>query len=210
MSPVIFTPDNEPYLGSTLLLHFDQMIVSCLEQNAQTAKNSHNIKLTDSQKMACQVIPQAISIALSIRELIRQGYLFGAYVLVRSLVERAMILFYLQYFPEEIVHWNNGWKQGEAPGLSAMIDRIIKNAADAPKARASDMLKGMNSLLHAKPDSGYYNLVSLEDSRVGFAASKILNRPELCDELCADVLPTLTLIYGIMPAYFQEEKLKQP
>lgn len=66
-----------------------------MEQNALTAKKSHDIDLTDHQKMACQVISQALSITLSIRELIRQGYLFGAYVLLRSLVERSMILFYL-------------------------------------------------------------------------------------------------------------------
>jgi hypothetical protein len=34
--------------------------------------------------------PQGISLALSIRELIRQGYLFAALVLVRPLIERAV------------------------------------------------------------------------------------------------------------------------
>jgi hypothetical protein len=48
--PVVFTPDNEPYIGRFML--------------------------TDHQNMACQVIAQAISIALSISELIRRGYLF--------------------------------------------------------------------------------------------------------------------------------------
>lgn len=100
--PVVFTPDNEPYLGRTLLYHFDQIISSAMEQNAATAPKSHGRTLTDHQRMACQVIPQALSIALSIRELIRQGYLFGAHVLVRALVERAAILLYLNLYPEEI------------------------------------------------------------------------------------------------------------
>jgi hypothetical protein len=39
---------------------------------------------------------------LSIRELIRQGYLFGAMVLVRPLAERTAILLYLQRKPAEI------------------------------------------------------------------------------------------------------------
>lgn len=203
MPPVIFTPDNEPYLGRTLLFHFDQIISASMEQSTLTAKKSHNIELTDHQKMACQVISQALSITLSIRELIRQGYLFGAYVLLRSLVERSMILFYLFYYPEDIVHWNNGWQQRDAPGLSTMIDKISKKGADAPKCRGSDMLKSMNSLLHAKPDSAYYSTVPLDDFRVGFAASKILNRPELCDNLCADVIPMLVMIQGMMVAYFQ-------
>ena len=59
--PVVFTPDNEPYLGQTLLFHFDQLISSVMEQNAATAPKSHDLELTDHQKMACQVIPQALS-----------------------------------------------------------------------------------------------------------------------------------------------------
>jgi hypothetical protein len=102
MMPVIFTPDNEPYLGRKLLFHFDQLISSAMEQNAVTAPTSHGRTLTDHQRMACQVIAQALSITLSIRELIRQGYLFGAHVLFRALIERAAILLYLHLLPEEI------------------------------------------------------------------------------------------------------------
>ncbi len=177
-----------------------------MEQNSLTSKKSHDIELTDHQQMACQIISQALGIALSIRELIRQGYLFGAYVLVRSLFERAMILFYLYYYPEDIIHWKNGWQQRDAPGLSAMIDKVSKKGADAPKGRGSDMLKSMNSILHAKPDSAYYNLVHLDDFRGGFSPSKILNRPELCDDLCADVIPMLAMIQGMMAAYFQSNE----
>jgi hypothetical protein len=72
--PVVFTPDNEPYLGRDLLFHFDQIISSAIEQNAFTASTSHGRALTDHQGMACQVIPQAISITLSIRELMVDGF----------------------------------------------------------------------------------------------------------------------------------------
>jgi hypothetical protein len=122
--PVVFTPDNEPYLGRNLLFHFDQIVSSAMEQNAATAPQSHGRVLTDQQRMACQVIPQALSIMLSIRELIRQGYLFGAHVLVRPLVERAAILLYLHLHPEDIEKWNRGWHVGDAPGLAKMFDAI--------------------------------------------------------------------------------------
>lgn len=65
--PVVFTPGNEPYLGSSLLSAFDQLICSVMEQNAIAAPASHQLVLTDAQKMARQVIAQALSIALSIR-----------------------------------------------------------------------------------------------------------------------------------------------
>ncbi len=47
--PVVFTPDNEPYLGRNLLLHFDQIISSAMEQNAVTAPTSHGRQLADEQ-----------------------------------------------------------------------------------------------------------------------------------------------------------------
>ena len=89
--PAVFTPANEPYLGRQSVYHFDQVIVSCLEANARVAAytHAHAHQLSDLQKAACQIIPQGINLALSIRELVRQGYLFAAVVLMRPLIERA-------------------------------------------------------------------------------------------------------------------------
>jgi len=202
--PVIFTPENEPYIGRELLFHFDQIISATLEQNAQFAPSSHVQALSDNQKMASQVIAQAISIALSIRELIRQGYLFGAHVLKRGLVERQVILLYLHLFPEDIEKWNRGWHSGDAPGLAKMMDAIQEKWQRDAAVRGRDLTKAMNSLLHAKPDSAPWNLVPLEGNRIGHAVSKILNRPELCDDLCADVIPCLAIVQAMMAAYFPD------
>lgn len=200
--PIVFTPDNEPYLGRTLLLHFDQIICSAMEQNASTAPTSYGKPLSDQQHMACQVIAQALSITLSIRELIRQGYLFGAHVLLRSLVERATILLYLQVFPEKIEIWNQGWRQKDAPGLAKMFDDIQSKWEHGPACHGWEATKEMNSLLHSKPDSAPWNLVYLGEGKIGHAVSKILNRPELCDDLCANVIPWLAVVQAMMVAYF--------
>ncbi len=119
--PVVFTPDNEPYLGRKLLFAFDQLISSTMEQNAATAPTTHGRALSDRQRMACQVIPQSLSIALSIRELIRQGYLFGAHVLVRALVERATILLYLHFYPRGY----RALKPGLAPARRAGLGKDV-------------------------------------------------------------------------------------
>lgn len=79
----VFTPDNEPYLGRESVFHFDQVILSCMEANAEISTFTHANKLSSLQKAACQIIPQGINLALSIRELVRQGYLFAAAVLMR-------------------------------------------------------------------------------------------------------------------------------
>ncbi|MBN2148390.1 MAG: hypothetical protein JW726_13460 [Anaerolineales bacterium] len=203
--PIVFTPDNEPYLGRNLLFHLDQIISSAMEQNSVAAPTSHGASLTDHQHAACLLISQALSITLSIRELIRQGYLFGAHVLVRALVERAAILLYLHLYPEKIECWNRGWNQKEAPSLAKMFHAIQEKWNKTPSVSGRDMTASMNSLLHAKPDSAPWNLISLGENRVGHAVSKILNRPDLCDDLCANVIPWIAIVQGMMAAYFPQK-----
>src|SRR5581483_3399139 len=176
-----------PYLGRELLFHFDNLISACLEQNALIAPKTHLMTLSDAQRMACIVIPQAISIALSIRELIRQGYLFGASVLVRPLVERATILLYLKARPEEIQKWNRGWRAHEdkAPSLASMFKAIQEGLGRKDSVEGFLLTDSMNSLLHGRPDSGFANLISMDNGRAGYAVSKIFNRPDLCDEICS-------------------------
>ena len=87
----IYTPDNEPYLGRVSVFGFDNQISFTLYVNGFIAgyTRAHHSELSPLQTAAAQIIPQGISLALSVRELIRQGYLFGALVLVRPLIERA-------------------------------------------------------------------------------------------------------------------------
>jgi len=205
---VVFTPDNEPYLGRTLLLGFDQLICSVMEQNSNIAPTSHKRILTDNQRMACQVVAQAISIALSIRELIRQGYLFGGHVLLRALAERSAILLYLHYYPTEIDKWNHGWEHNEAPSLAKMFEKIQAKQQPGSPICGGDLTAPMNSLLHSKPDSAPWNLIQLKGGGFGHAVSKILDRPELCDKLCANAIPWLVVVQVMMVAYFADESAK--
>lgn len=202
--PIVFTPDNEPYLGRNLLFHFDQIIRSVMDRNTATALASHGRTLSEHQVAACQLIPQAMSIMLSIRELIRQGYLFGGHVLLRAMIERSAILLYLHLYPEQIECWKRGWQQKEAPGLAKMLDDIQKSLNHNPRVAGRDLTAHMNSLLHAKPDSAPWNLVSIGDNRVGHAVSKILNRPDLCDELCVKAIPWGVVVLAMMGTYFSE------
>ena len=203
--PVIYTPDNEPYLGRKLLFHFDQIISSAMEQNANAALTSQGKSLSDQQKMACTIIPQAVSLMLSIRELIRQGYLFGAKVMIRSLVERTTILLYIYHYPEEIEKWNRGWQYRDAPNLAKMFEKINEKNSKPFNVKGYELTAGMNSILHAKPDSAYLNLVKTDTGSIGFASSKILNNPNLCDGICADIIPWIAVVQGMMTYYFPKD-----
>lgn len=206
---VVFTPSDEPYLGRALLFHYDQMISCCLKVNADVAPLSHKRDLSSSQKMACQVISQSISLALSIRELIRQGYLFGAHVLKRSLIERVMILLYLHYFPDKIGLWGDGWNHRAAPSLAKMFEEINSKEESGLKVKGHVLTAPLNSLVHGTPDSAAWNSIIMSDGKFGSAPSKMLSSPALCDELCADILPWLTIIPAMMCAYFPDNNAKK-
>ncbi len=202
--PIIFTPDNEPYLGRELLYQFDQIITSCLKINENVARLTHNIKFSDHQNAASILIPQSISLILSLRELIRQGYLLGAKTLVRPIIERGAILLYLHLIPSEIILWNEGWIYGKAPGLVTMMKKIVGSIDSQKEFDFKNITADFNAIIHGAPDSALYSTVPMSDGRPGFTSSKSLNVPELCDSICADIIPWITIIQSMMIAYFPE------
>jgi hypothetical protein len=94
----------------------------------------------------------------------------------------------------------------DAPGLAKMFDEIQTKGQRIPAVPGRDLTMAMNSLLHGKPDSAPWNFVSLGENRVGHAVSKILNRPELCDDLCANLIPWLAVVQAMMTAYFPNDE----
>jgi hypothetical protein len=158
-----FTPDDEPYLGRQALLAFDQLIVACLGSNALVAPRTHKIRKDDLQWAACQLIPAGISLALSIRELVRQGYLYGALVLLRPLTERAVTILYLQRFPDKVGIWTDGWTHRKRPSLAQMFNEI--GASKFPNC-GPEITRLLNSLTHGDPESAMWNLVSTGEGSV--------------------------------------------
>lgn len=206
-TPLIYTPDNEPYLGRASVRVFDEIIQSCMKVNSLVAPHTHQIKLTDLQLAACQIIPAAISLSLSIRELVRQGYLYGALVLMRPLVERTMIILYLHSFPDAVGIWKKGWPYGERPTLSAMFNRI---GADRFPSRGPEITRSLNSLTHGDPASAMWNLVETREGEIGHGVSKILDRPDLCDHVCGDAIAWIAVLVGMMHAVFPGAFSSQP
>jgi hypothetical protein len=178
----VFTPGNEPYLGRESVHQFDVTIVSALRENAEiaacTQKNSGS--LTELQFAACQIVPQGINLALSIRELVRQGYLFAAIVLMRSLIERAAMISYLDMHREQVALWKNGWLYRERPSLATMLDAMAgQNAVEA-----KEICDLFNHITHGDPTGASWNLVELDSGGLGYSVGKVLNNPQLCDFIC--------------------------
>lgn len=204
------TPANEPYIGRESLFHYDEMLILCFDTlkviPTLSTKNSKEIEaLTEDQKMAIQVINQSLNLAASIRELIRQGYLFGALVLERSFVERMMILLYLYENPDEIKVWNAGWrvdrsldKSLRAPNLTTMINKV-------GKGKFKGITDSYNDLVHGKPASLMHGLIIGEDE-FSVSPSKTNNNTHDCDRLCFTIVPLLFVLLSMIEHYFPKDK----
>ncbi len=204
--PVVFTPENEPYLGRPSVYWFDKIIVWAMSGNEGIASytHSHRDSLTDLQRAACQIIPQGINIALSMRELLRQAYLFAALVLMRPLIERAAVISYLYLNPNAVALWEDGWKYRERPSLARMMHAMSGNV-DFDEAK--NICQAHNHIVHGDPIGSYYNLIKLGDGRIGYASGKILDNPELCDGIAMEAQCYLIVLASRMSAVFPDVEI---
>ena len=202
----VYLPSDEPYLGRESVHHFDQVIISCLEANSEIAAYTHTIDLSPLQKAACQIIPQGINLALTIRELIRQGYLFGALVLMRPLIERAAIISYLYKYPDKVTVWEEGWKFGKRPSLSEMLDTM---GGKADITTAKQICETFGHIVHGDPVASQWNLIKLDSGRLGYSVGKLINDSELCDFICFQSYCYLIVTMGMMAGCFPDAKTSQ-
>lgn len=205
--PVTFTPDNEPYLGLQSLYVFDVLIKSALELSGSVAARTRREELTRLQKSATQIIPQGINLALSIRELLRQGYIFSAAVLLRSLVERAAIISYLWRVPEALKLWEDGWRYKARPNLVEML-RMGDPKKDLDAARK--VCRTLDHLVHGDPMGADFNLISLGEQGLGYAVGRVTDHPELCDFVCDQAISWLSVLCAMMGACFPETTSSRP
>ena len=174
----VYLPHNEPYLGRARLLAFDQAIPEAMLSNAEVAKRTFGSTLTPLQTAATEIIPQGVSIALSIRELIRQAYLYSATILVRPLVERTGTISYLRDNPDATEAWRNGWPRKSQPSFSDLLACLHPGSADSHQESLRTM---MHKLVHSDPEGSAYNMFRRDDGTLIFPSGKIIDQPVMCD-----------------------------
>jgi len=202
MRPPVFLPHNEPYLGHPTLLEFDRAIPPALEINARLAQGTFNRQLSPVQQAAAQLVPQAVSIALSIRELIRQGYLFSAGLLLRPLIERVGTVEYLRVHPEAVEAWHAGWPRREQPCLQELLEATSQaESADPSELKAFGNM--LHKLIHPDPTGGLWNMIIHENGRPAFSSGKIFEDSELCDFVSVPACRFLALAMCIAENIFE-------
>jgi hypothetical protein len=183
--PSVYLPSNEPYLGRITLFKFDLEIVEALKVNRELADASFKAGRSQLQDAAAEIIPQIVSIVLSMRELLRQGYLFSAVVLMRPTLERLALVIYLRDFPDKVTAWHNGWPRKDQPSFDSLISHLIP--AINSKLNASQkkqLLSRLHKVVHPDPYAAFWNRTE-RDGKAAFASGKLLDSPKTCD-FCAE------------------------
>lgn len=193
----IFTPDNEPYLGRQLLVLFDRTITKSMAVHRQLGVRTFATDLTAIQIAAVEIIPQGISIALSMRELIRQAYLFSAGILMRPLIERTGMIYHLHGNAAAIEAWNNGWPRKSQPTFDNLLDLVMGQGSDEEREAAKTVL---HKLVHSDPRSASFNATVRSDGLLASASGKELNEPMKADTIsalatnCLDKLTNISIV----------------
>ncbi len=157
-----------------------------MEKNAKIGPWTHGRNLTPLQSAATELLPHGFSIALSIRELVRQGYLISAEILLRPLIERAAVISYLCETPSALPLWEAGWPHKSRPPLYKMLAAIrqTKGSEQENEDIAKQITQHFNAIVHADPQGAATQSINLGQSRRGYSASKSLDDPEKCDDIC--------------------------
>jgi hypothetical protein len=180
----VYLPHNEPYLGRAALLLLDKELPSALRENLAVAKHTFEIDKSPLQTAACELIPQSISIALSVRELLRQGYLFSAVILLRPMLERLALIVFLRDNPDAVVAWHKGWERRSQPSFTTLMDNLVKvNAGVSTNADRKQFSAMLHKVVHPDPAAAVWNMTE-QDGRPAFASGKLIDAPEACD-FCA-------------------------
>lgn len=180
-SPV-FLPENEPYLGRPLLTLFDQTISKSMTVHRRLASRTYATDLTPLQIAATEIVPQGVSIALSMRELIRQAYLYSAGILMRPLVERTGTICYLQANPSALLAWTCGWPRRSQPAFQDLLDLVMPSDSEEERESTRELL---HKLVHSDPKSAAFNATTRSDGLRASAAGKELAEPVKADAISA-------------------------
>jgi hypothetical protein len=191
--PVIFTPDNEPYLGLPGVFHFDQIIGALVKQQVTIASWTRTHTLSPLQEAASELVPGACSLFLSIRELVRQAYLYPAMVLLRPLVERVGTLTYLIENPQGLPAWRGGWQHGSRPGFSTLLRSLQGPDPASSGPDLGDIARRYHGLVHGGPDTAQASLVIFPEGAAGFVTGKDIHSPERANSVCFEAA-----MYGVV------------
>ncbi|MEM6682835.1 MAG: DUF5677 domain-containing protein [Pseudomonadota bacterium] len=209
---IIYTPEDEPYLGMLEIKVLDDLIVNMVGELKRAKPFTESDQISAHQKAAILLIPSAVSLCLSVRELIRQAYLHGALTLLRPILERTITIQYLRLNPEALVIWENGWEYLARPKLYEMTESLFAGRLDDELRELLSkhdvsihqvLTKEGNDMVHGGIDSLLKN-VSLGEKGLVSSHGKVLKRPDLAKKAALECTAWLTILMVESSAAFPE------
>lgn len=176
----VYVPHNEPYLGAKRCLPSIKLFRAPWQVHTEIGSKTFSANLSPLQRCAAEIIPHGISISLSIRELLRQAYLFSAAVLMRPLVERTGLMQHLVAHPNSVDAWHAGWPRKSQPSFDKLFMLVMP---DAPAQHQEQIVSLMHKLVHTDPKSALFNMFKRPDGSMAFASGKILSRPDSAETI---------------------------
>jgi hypothetical protein len=190
---IFFTPDNEPYLGTGPLQRFDEALVSAFATCRTLAPLTRESELQQIERAVVDLVPTSISIAASIRELIRQAYLPAAKILLRPLIERTAVVDYVVNQPGGIELWCDGWDYRKRPKLEElMVSMSGRNGFDRDMIRY--IVDDFNSVVHAEPAGSRKFISNDPTGRPIYSPSRTLGANLLAGEISLAAFMALTFL----------------
>lgn len=211
---LILTPDNEPYLGLQELLTLDHVIIATMNEMSRAKKYTYLQDISSYQKAAILIIPSGVSLTLSVRELIRQGYLHGALTLIWPIIERTITIKYLRKHPEALDEWEQGWKYSKRPKLKDMISALYSDLIDGETAALMSengwslhtaLTSEGNDIVHGGSSSLQLN-INLSSEGFVTTPGRVIDRPDLARKASLECSSWLCLLLAEICVAFPENR----
>ncbi|HEX5183934.1 MAG TPA: hypothetical protein VFW19_12385 [Allosphingosinicella sp.] len=127
-------------------------------------------------------MPTSISIAASIRELVRQAYLTGAKILLRPLIERTAVVDYIVNQPDGPDLWARGWERGKRPHLRTLLT-LMSGQDGADDEIIKSIIDDFHSVVHAEPAGSCKFLAPSPDGTLAYSARRMLHSDDMMTEI---------------------------
>ena len=145
-----------------------------------------NAKWTPIQRAVVGLTSIGISMASSIRELVRMGYIPSARILIRPLIERVALTEYISNNEAAAVDWNAGWPKGKnRPTLAQLLSLLEKGHKKDWLVYQRFMVDGFNAVIHPDPAGDKSFMAENEHGQSVYWFDTVPSAFELADNVCA-------------------------
>ena len=162
---------------------------------------------TPIQKATLELAIPTISIAAGVRELIREGCLVPALVLLRSLIERTATLNYVIHVPGALEMWESGWPHQSRPSLRLRLSSMLRLSGDAAD-QLMEAMSAYNGMVHGDPKAAGQNRIQLPGDDMPVAITHDYGSPQRASAIALEAGVMLAYLSALIEVAYPENPLE--